>query len=119
MPSEWNEDTLPQEFLDSLNDLGFALVESSEVNTFTRLASGHEVQLTVQPLGHETWRIGVEWRPQAEPDRMPYALIPMSLSRLGASTDGDRIDVSTTELIELLPELLANSILPRVDLTAG
>ena len=115
-PTTVDDAAPPSGLAQELNHLGFALVDSEPVHTFARLTIGSEVHLTVQPIGPAIWRVGVKWRPPAESGRMPYALVPMSLSRLGQSVDGVTIDLSTMSLLETLPRLLAESVLPVIDL---
>jgi hypothetical protein len=62
------------------------------------------------------WRIGVKWRQPEEVGRMPTPLISMSLGSLGQSVDGDTIDLPTSEMIAQVPKLMADSVLPLVDL---
>jgi hypothetical protein len=107
---------VPSDLVRELNEVGFALVASGRTHTFARTAIGNELELTLEPLGSSVWRVGLKWRPSAEPGRAPYALVPMSLGRLGDSVDGVTIDLSTTLLVETLPRLLTESILRLVDL---
>jgi hypothetical protein len=107
---------VPPDLVQQLNDLGFALVEAGHVFTFARSAIGSDVHLTLEPLGQDLWRVGVKWRPPAEPGhRMPNPLIPMSLSRLGQSVDGVTIDSATTQLLDDLTRVVGESVLPIVD----
>jgi hypothetical protein len=113
------DDGVPSDLVRELNELGFALVGSGRTHTFTRTAIGNELELTLEPLGGDVWRVGVKWRPSTEPGREPYALVPMPLDRLGESADGVTIDFSVALLLDALPRLLAQSILPRVDSAPG
>ena len=110
---------VPSELVLELNELGFALVSSSRVHTFARTTIGNELELTLEPRGSSAWRVGLKWRPSAEVGRAPYALVPVSLGRLGESEDGVTLDLSTTFLVDTLPRLLTESILPLADLTPG
>lgn len=107
---------LPDELVHQLNALGFALTEVGRVHTFARAAIGSEVYLTVEPLGEDTWRVGAKWRQPVEWGRMPNPIVPVSLGRLGRSSDGATIDLSTGDLLSRLPRLLGECVLPMVDL---
>jgi hypothetical protein len=102
-----------------MNGLGFALVDSEQSHTFIRLALGSEIHVNLAPVGPTKWRVGVMWRPPAAPGCLPYALIRFSLSRLGESADDLTIDLPTRSLCETLPRLLAEAVLPLVDLAPG
>ena len=107
---------LPADVVARLNSLGFVLIESGPSNAFVRSAFGSEVRVTVSPPHDESWRVGVAWRPATEVGRLPYALTPMSIAALGPSVDGVTLDLSTTALLNDLPRLLGESLLPLVDL---
>jgi hypothetical protein len=108
---------VPQGLVVQLNDLGFALVEGGDrVYTFARQAIGSEVHVTVELTGRHCWRVGVKWRQSVEQGRLPNPLLPMSLGRLGESVDGVTIHLSTRDLLDDLARLMAESVLPLVDL---
>ena len=110
---------LPNGLLQELNALGFALIEDGHVYKFSRLALGSEVYLTVEPVGPATWRVGVNWRQPASWGRSPNPLVPVSLSRLGTSSDGATIELPTRELLERIPRVMQDSVLPMIDLTTS
>ena len=110
---------LPNGLLEELNALGFALIEDAHVYKFSRLALGSEVYLTVEPLGPATWRVGVNWRQPASWGRSPNPLVPVSLGRLGTSSDGATIELPTRELLERIPRVMQDSVLPMIDLTTS
>ena len=107
---------LPDELIHRLNALGFLLTDRGELYTFTRMALGSELYLTVEPQDEETWRVGVKWRQPVEWDRTPNPILPISLSSLGKSLDGVTINLSPGELLDVLPRLMAECVLPMVDL---
>jgi hypothetical protein len=108
--------TLPQTFIDQLNALGFAATDIDQPFTFARQALGNDVWVTVESVGHDTWRVGVKWRNSEDIGAIPNPLLAMELSRLGRSVDGATLDLSTVELVDHFPELLERSILPMVDI---
>jgi hypothetical protein len=107
---------LPDELVHQLNALGFTLTDVGQVYTFVRAAIGSEVYLTVEALGQDTWRVGAKWRQPVEWGRTPNPMVPVSLERLGRSSDGATIDLSTRDLLSRLPRLLGECVLPMVDL---
>jgi hypothetical protein len=107
---------LPDEVVHQLNALGFALTDADQICTFTRTALGSELYLTVESLAEDAWRVGVKWRQSAELGRMPNPVMPIALSRLGRSSDGVTIDLSTRELLDSLPRLMGECVLPMIDL---
>ena len=108
---------LPEELVGQLNGLGFVLLEGQRsAYVFARSAIGSHVQLTVEAIGQDVWRIGVKWRQPEEVGRLPTPLISMSLGSLAQSTDGDTIDLPTSQMVAQLPSLMADSVLPLVDL---
>ena len=57
-----------------------------------------------------------ETRQPVEWDRTPNPILPISLSSLGKSLDGVTINLSPGELLDVLPRLMAECVLPMVDL---
>jgi hypothetical protein len=107
---------LPAELVQELNELGFAVISADEGSTFTRMAISGELFLTVDPLGEDAWRVSVKRRQPDQWGDVPNPMVPISLARLGKSSDGDTLDLSTGELVDALPRLLRECVLPMIDL---
>jgi len=107
---------LPSGLTERLNALGFAATDSESPFTFARTGIGSEVWVTVESIGHDTWRVGVKWLSTETIGELPNPVLRMELPRLGPSADGATLDLSTSELISRFPDLLRRPILPMVDL---
>jgi len=112
---------LSDAFLDALSSLGFALTGVSEDTrpafSLTRFALGNHLHLTIEPLGPNRWRVGLEIRTSSIPlGRLEEPTLPFALGRFGTSPDGIHLELSRDELENRLPDLLADGILPVVDL---
>jgi hypothetical protein len=110
---------LPDEFVHEVNGLGFALTEVDQLHTFTRTSLGGEVYLTMEALGQDAWRVGVQWRQPDPFGHLPNPVVSFCLERFGRSADGVTIDLSTSELLGNLPGLLGECILPAIDLASS
>jgi hypothetical protein len=107
---------LPDAFVQALNHLGFVLLDSSDPYRLYRQAVGNEIELTVDRMAPDRWRVEVRWRPGADLlSRQPYPWTTMRLGRLGHSTDDLSLELSTDELVKRLPDFLDTSVLPRID----
>ena len=110
------EESLPGEFVDQLNSLGFALVAGDQPYTLVRFVIGGEIRLLAEASGPGRWRVGLAYRAADQPGKMPNPAVPMSLKGFGPSSDGITLDVSGAELGRKVPALLRRAILPMYDL---
>jgi len=111
--------TLPEALLKELNALGLALVDEEPHYTFFRPAIGGDVFVRIEPLAGSTFRVGVLFRPPREKNRDAREPVPLSLASYGGAPGVDTIDFSAEDLVETLPRLLEQGILPALDMAGG
>ncbi len=110
---------LPEELVARLNELGCALVEADDAYTFVRLNMTGEIRIRIQPCGGDLWRVGLGSRVSDQPGRLPNPFLTIPLAGLGRSADGSRLQLATRELIEVLPRVLGESLLPAWEIGAN
>jgi hypothetical protein len=105
----------PAGFVRKVNRLGFVLVEGEKPFTFVRLTSDGELRLLIEVTG-EGWRVGLAARAADQPGRLPNPVLSVSLAQYGKSSDGLTLHLSTAELLDDLPRMLRDCVLPSCDL---
>ena len=112
-------EVLPGELIEELARSAFVLTpnrrDARGVYVFTRLAAANQLYLRIQWLSGDSWSAGLRWRPMHESGRMPFTPVPLRLDRLAPSTDEHTIELSREDLLERLPQLLEEAILPLLD----
>jgi hypothetical protein len=111
--------TLPRVLLEELNRLGFVQIDDERDFVFVRTEMSNQFRLRLAGLGKATWRVGLQWRSTGGLGGLPAAFVAVALGSLGMSSDGDTIDLSTSDVLMTLPRLIEECVLPLVDLPRG
>jgi hypothetical protein len=102
---------LPGRVVRKLNRLGFALVDGDQPYTFIRLGTSGDLRVLIQASGPDSWRVGMAVRAMNQPGHLPEPVLPVSLRGFGPSSDGLTLDVSTSELTDLVPRVIRDNVL--------
>jgi hypothetical protein len=105
--------------VEELNRLGFAQVDDERDFVFVRTEMSNQFRLRLEALGRATWRVGLQWRSTGGLGGLPAAFVAVALGSLGMSSDGDTIDLSTSDMLTTLPRLVEECVVPLVDLPRG
>jgi hypothetical protein len=112
-------DDLPGELLEALGRVGFVRTASSHDTRgtfgFVRVGASNQLYLKIHWLSWDRWSVGLRWRRSREAGRMPWSPAPLRLDRLGPSTDENTVVLSQQDLVQQLPILLEEAILPLAD----
>jgi hypothetical protein len=110
-----SEQALPEELVGRLNELGFALTGGGEAYTFLRALIDGEIRVSVKAVGEDRWRVGVAPRSPELPGWRVDPVLPFPLEAAGPHADDTVLELTKAELIEDLPRLLRESVLPVWD----